>query len=48
MMPAEMLAKRLASLEPTTRTVEVEQFCSWSACRTNSMSRALATAGSMS
>ena len=27
-LPAEMLAKRLASLEPTTRTVEVEQFCS--------------------
>ena len=44
--PAEMLANTLASLEPTTRTVEVEQFCSWSACSTNSMSRALATSGS--
>ena len=41
-----MLANTLASLDPTTRTVEVEQFCSWSACRTNSMSRALATSGS--
>jgi hypothetical protein len=27
--------------EPTSRTVEVEQFCSWSACRMNSMSSAL-------
>ena len=28
------------------RTVDVEQFCSWSACRISSMSSALATSGS--
>jgi hypothetical protein len=36
--PAETEAKRLALLDPTSRTVDVEQFCSWSACRTKSMS----------
>ncbi len=34
LMPAETDANRLACEEPTSRTVEVEQFCSWSACRT--------------
>ncbi len=47
-MPAEMLANRLASRRADQRTVEVEQFCSWSACRMNSMSSALATSGSTS
>ena len=37
-----------ASDEPTRRTVEVEQFCSWSACRISSMSSALASLGSTS
>ena len=32
-MPAEMTAYTLARLEPVMRTVEVLQFCSWSACR---------------
>jgi hypothetical protein len=45
-MPAEMLANRLASDEPTSRTVDVEQFCSWSACSTNSRSSALVITGS--
>ena len=31
---------RLAWDEPTTRTVEVEQFCSWSACKMKSLLRA--------
>ena len=30
------------------RTVDVEQFCSWSACRTKSMSRVRTTSGSTS
>src|SRR6185312_10302577 len=34
--------------EPTRRTVEVEQFCSWSACRISSWSRALTRSGSRS
>ena len=46
--PAETEANRLALLEPTSRTVEVEQFCSWSACRTNSMSSTSAMTGSTS
>ncbi len=46
--PAETEANRLALLEPTSRTVDVEQFCSWSACRTNSMSRTRAIVGSTS
>ncbi|CAB4757814.1 unannotated protein [freshwater metagenome] len=36
LMPAETEAKRFAWEEPTSRTVEVEQFCSWSACRRSS------------
>ena len=37
---AEIEAYRLAWLEPTIRTVEVLQFCSWSACRISSRFRA--------
>jgi hypothetical protein len=47
-MPAETELKRLACAEPTRRTVEVEQFCSWSACRMKSMSSALTISGSRS
>jgi hypothetical protein len=47
-MPAETLANRLACDEPTMRTVLVEQFCSWSACRISSRSSALAITGSTS
>jgi len=47
-MPAEMLANRFARELPTSRTVLVEQFCSWSACRMSSRSRARATTGSTS
>ena len=32
-MPAAMQANGLAPDEPASRTVEVEAFCSWSACR---------------
>ena len=32
-MPAAMQANGLAPVEPARRTVEVEAFCSWSACR---------------
>ena len=46
--PAETEANRLALLEPTSRTVDVEQFCSWSACSTNSMSSTRAMVGSTS
>lgn len=44
----ETEANRLALLEPTRRTVEVEQFCSWSACRTKSMSSTFDITGSTS
>ncbi|KFC50170.1 hypothetical protein GY12_21885 [Micrococcus luteus] len=47
-MPADTEANRLAWVEPTRRTVEVEAFCSWSACSMSSRSRALTTSGSMS
>ena len=47
-MPAEIEAYRLAWLEPTMRTVEVEQFCSWSAWRMSRMRSARATSGSTS
>ena len=36
LMPAETDANRFACDEPTSRTVDVEQFCSWSACRRRS------------
>ena len=32
-MPAAMQANGLAPDEPARRTVEVDAFCSWSACR---------------
>ena len=35
----------MALLEPTSRTVDVEQFCSWSACSTNSRSSTRACTG---
>ena len=54
--PIEELAGRVPFLDvasllihgelPTTRIVLVEQFCSWSACRTNSTSRACSSTGS--
>ena len=44
-IPAEIEANRLAWLLPTRRTVDVEQFCSWSAWRIKSTSSARATAG---
>ena len=46
-MPAEIEAYRLARLEPARRTVEVEQFCSWSACRMSRIRSARAASGSM-
>ena len=48
LIPAETEANRLACEEPTSRTVEVEQFCSWSAWRTRSCSRASTMSGSRS
>ena len=45
LMPAAIDANRLASLEPTRRTVDVEQFCSWSACRISSCLSACTTVG---
>ncbi|GMA86042.1 hypothetical protein GCM10025868_12920 [Angustibacter aerolatus] len=47
-MPADTDANRFAWPEPTSRTVDVEQFCSWSACRMNSRSSAFVMAGSTS
>ena len=47
-MPAATDAYRLAWLDPTIRTVDVEQFCSWSACRISSLSSARTTVGSTS
>ena len=47
-MPPEIEVNRLACDEPTSRTVDVEQFCSWSACRMNSMSSARTSSGSTS
>src|SRR6516162_1229409 len=32
-MPAAIQANGLAPVDPASRTVEVEAFCSWSACR---------------
>jgi hypothetical protein len=45
-MPAETEANRFAWELPTMRTVDVEQFCSWSACRISSSSSARAITGS--
>ena len=44
-MPAAMQAKGLAPDEPASRTVEVEAFCSWSACRMKIWSIARASTG---
>lgn len=44
----EIEANMFACEEPTRRTVEVEQFCSWSACRMSSLSSAETTTGSRS
>ena len=44
--PAAQLANRLAPELATMRTVEVEQFCSWSACSTQKRLSAFTTSGS--
>src|SRR5574337_1536287 len=44
-MPAAMQANGLAPVEPARRTVDVEAFCSWSACRMKIMSMARASTG---
>src|SRR6516165_2279780 len=44
-MPAAMQANGLAPEEPAMRTVEVEAFCSWSACRMKILSSASASTG---
>ena len=44
-MPAATEAYGLAPVEPTRRTVEVEAFCSWSACRMKIVSIAFARTG---
>ena len=43
--PAETDAYMFAPPEATMRTVDVEQFCSWSACSTRNMLSACATSG---
>ena len=44
-MPAAMQANGLAPLDPALRTVAVEAFCSWSACRMKMRSIARARVG---
>jgi hypothetical protein len=44
-MPAEMQAKGLAPVEPASRTVDVEAFCSWSAWRMRMRSMARDSTG---
>src|ERR1700688_4396530 len=44
-IPAAMQANGLAPDEPAMRTVEVEAFCSWSACRMKILSSASASTG---
>src|ERR1700731_729456 len=44
-MPAARQANGLAPDEPAIRTVEVEAFCSWSACRMKILSSASARTG---
>ena len=39
-MPAEIDENWFAPVEPTSRTVEVDAFCSWSSCRISSRSSA--------
>src|SRR4029079_11235873 len=48
LMPPEIDVNRFACDEPTSRTVDVEQFCAWSACRISSRSSARTTSGSTS
>src|SRR3546814_3266090 len=43
--PVAMHAYGLAPVEPTRRTVDVDAFCSWSACRMTSRSSAVAATG---
>jgi hypothetical protein len=45
-MPAAMQAKGLAPEDPARRTVEVEAFCSWSACSIMIRSIAFSRTGS--
>src|ERR1700761_68560 len=44
-MPAAIQANGLAPEEPARRTVEVEAFCSWSACRMKMRSMARVRTG---
>src|SRR5450432_3340048 len=44
-MPAAIQANGLAPEEPAILTVEVEAFCSWSACRMKILSSASASTG---
>src|SRR6201995_1026765 len=44
-MPEAMQENGLAPEEPAIRTVEVEAFCSWSACRMKILSSASASTG---
>ena len=44
-MPAAMQANGLAPVDPARRTVEVDAFCSWSACRIRMRSIARASTG---
>ena len=44
--PAATDAYRFACDDPTMRTVDVEQFCSWSACSSSSWSSARTTTSS--
>ena len=44
-MPEAMQAKGLAPEEPASLTVEVEAFCSWSACRMRMRSSARTRTG---
>src|SRR5258705_516039 len=44
-MPAAIQAKGFAPEEPARRTVDVDAFCSWSACRMKIVSSALANTG---
>src|SRR4051812_40361824 len=44
-IPAAMHANGLAPDEPDRRTVEVEAFCSWSACRMKMRSSAFTSTG---
>ena len=47
-MPAAIQANGLAPEDPANLTVEVEAFCSWSACNINILSKASANIGLIS